>query len=196
MKILFIGNSYTYFNDMPKILERICRENGIELTTDSVVKGGYTLAHFLSLDNEYGVRAHALLSSEKYDFVVLQEQSLRPAYSRETFIKCVGELLPLIGANGATPLLYETWGRANGAQALKERNDTHDGMHAKIKEGYEQAGEKYGVKVVHAGDRLHEAYLRGEAVYNEDGSHPSPLGSEIVAREFFRELFSDAAKTK
>ena len=189
MKILFIGNSYTYFNDMPKTLERICRENGFELTTDSVTKGGYSFAHFLSAENEYGVRVRDLLSREKYDYVVLQEQSLRPAYSRDTFIECLGGLLPLIKENGATPLLYETWGRANGAEALKERNDTHETMHAKIKEGYEQAGEKYGVKVIHAGDRLHEAYLRGEAVYNEDGSHPSPLGSEIVAREFFRELF-------
>ncbi len=28
MKVLFIGNSYTYFNDMPKLFENLSRENG------------------------------------------------------------------------------------------------------------------------------------------------------------------------
>ena len=33
-KILFIGNSYTYFNDMPDIFARICKENGILSSPD------------------------------------------------------------------------------------------------------------------------------------------------------------------
>jgi len=28
MKVLFIGNSYTYFNGMPKLFENLSRENG------------------------------------------------------------------------------------------------------------------------------------------------------------------------
>ena len=51
MKVLFIGNSYTYFYDMPKLFEAICRERGAECDVDSVTAGGYTLEQFVSDDN-------------------------------------------------------------------------------------------------------------------------------------------------
>ena len=40
MKLLFIGNSYTYFNEMPEQLEALMRENGFDVTVHSVTKGG------------------------------------------------------------------------------------------------------------------------------------------------------------
>ena len=190
MKILFIGNSYTYFNDMPKILERICRENDIDLATDSVVKGGYTLAHFLSLDNEYGVRAHALLSSEKYDYVVLQEQSVRPAEHPETFYNSVRELAALIRENGAKLVLYETWARADGSETLDALGWSHDTMREKLKKAYENAAKENNAILVYAGERFDEAYKAGEPVYDPDKSHPSPTGTKIVAEEFFRTLMN------
>ena len=36
MKVLFIGNSYTYFNDLPALFCRICQKNGYEAEADSV----------------------------------------------------------------------------------------------------------------------------------------------------------------
>ena len=48
MKVLFIGNSYTFFYDMPKLFEAECRERGAECDVDSVTAGGYTLEQFLS----------------------------------------------------------------------------------------------------------------------------------------------------
>ena len=40
MKILFIGNSYTYYNDMPALLESLMCENGYDAKIHSVTKGG------------------------------------------------------------------------------------------------------------------------------------------------------------
>ena len=44
MKILFIGNSYTYFNDMPGLFEKECEKNGVTADVDSVTAGGYRLS--------------------------------------------------------------------------------------------------------------------------------------------------------
>lgn len=62
MNILFIGNSYTYFNDMPATLEALAQAAGQDAKVFSVTKGGYTLASLASDDNEHGARVSAMLA--------------------------------------------------------------------------------------------------------------------------------------
>ena len=38
--ILFIGNSFTFVNDLPKMLETLAADTGVTITTSSVLKGG------------------------------------------------------------------------------------------------------------------------------------------------------------
>ena len=189
MRVLFIGNSYTYFNDLPALFKEICEKNGYEVETDSVTAGGYTLAHFVSQNNEYGIRAQELLKTVKYDYVVLQEQSVRPAEHPETFYKSVGELAALVRENGAKTVLYETWARADGSETLAALGWDRETMQEKLKKSYETAAEENGAILVYAGERFSDAYKAGEPVYDPDGSHPSPTGTKIVAEEFFRTLF-------
>lgn len=40
MRVLFIGNSHTYFNDMPQIFAEICRRNGIGTDVTMITHGG------------------------------------------------------------------------------------------------------------------------------------------------------------
>ena len=189
MRVLFIGNSYTYFNDLPALFKDICKKNGYEVETDSVTAGGYTLGQYLLPDNEYGIKARGLLESEKYDYVILQEQSVRPASEPEEFYSAVRELSKLIKKNGATPVLYETWARADGSETLAALGWNRETMQEKLKKSYETAAEENGAILVYAGERFSDAYKAGEPVYDPDGSHPSPTGTKIVAEEFFRTLF-------
>ena len=62
-----------------------------------------------SLD-PYGKKVYEYLSKNKYDVVILQEQSVRPIIDKEKFHEAVRKLYKLIIKNEATPLLYETWG--------------------------------------------------------------------------------------
>ena len=114
MNILFIGNSYTYFNDMPATLEALAQAAGQDAKVFSVTKGGYTLASLASDDNEHGARVSAMLAGEhKFDCIILQEQSVRPAIDRESFFGGIEALLTKIRRDqpGAEVVLYETWGR-------------------------------------------------------------------------------------
>ncbi|MBO4421938.1 MAG: hypothetical protein J5879_00750 [Clostridia bacterium] len=188
IRVLFVGNSYTYYNDLPGLFVSECKNNGIEAEADSVTAGGYTLAHFLSEENEYGVRMRKLLEDNAYDYVVLQEQSVRPALQPDTFLKCAAALMPLIRENGAVPVFYETWARADGSDVLEKAGWNHDTMQSLLRASYEKAAEESGALIVYAGERIHEAYGRGEPVYDDDKSHPSPLGSLIAAKEFCRVL--------
>ena len=152
MRVLFIGNSYTFFNDMPGLFARECGKRGVQCSADSVTSGGYTLAHFVSENNEYGIRVRELLRGERYDYVVLQEQSVRPASHPGTFLKSVRELVPMIRENGASPVLYETWGRADGADVLEENGWDHETMQEKLTEAYEAAAAESGALGLTADD--------------------------------------------
>jgi hypothetical protein len=187
-KILFIGNSYTFFNDMPKIFERICIEHGKDVRADSITCGGYTLSHFVSEENEYGVNMRKMLSECGYTYAVMQEQSIRPANQPETFISSAKKLTGIVRSYGAEPVFYETWARADGSDTLEKFSWTRDEMQSLLRQAYERAAEETGAKLVYAGERVSEAYKNGEAVICDDKSHPTPLGSEIIAEEFYRAL--------
>ena len=188
MKILFIGNSYTYFNDMPALFHAECEKKGAFADVKSVTAGGYMLSQFLSDEDEYGRRVKQLLNDEKFDYVVMQEQSVLPATDKAAFLKSVSELTALIRKNGAKPVLYQTWGRAEGCETLDRLGMTHDGHHEALKRAYEEAAKENGAILVYAGDRFDEAYKKGEQVFDPDGSHPSLPGSQIIAKEFCRVL--------
>lgn len=190
MKILFIGNSYTYYNDMPSLFKRECEKRGVTAEVDSVTAGGYRLSQFLSEEDEYAKKVRQLLDGRKYDYVVIQEQSVYPITETETFLKCASEFDAVIKANGAKTVLYETWGRADGSETLARLGMSHDEMQDRLRASYEAAAKQNGAVLVYAGDRFHEAYREGKDVFDPDGSHPSLPGSLIIAKEFCRVLLN------
>ncbi len=182
MRVLFVGNSYTFFHSMPQTFAAL---RGAEV--DSVTKGGYSLAHYASEENEMGRLFREKLALG-WDVVVLQEQSLRPSETPETFLASLSQLVPMIRSAGAEPVLYETWGRADGNEVLARHGWTHEEMQSRTRDAYERGAAAHGLRVVRAGDRLHEAYRRGEPVYEADGSHPSETGSRVIAEAFAETL--------
>ena len=49
MRILFIGNSHTYFNDMPHLCAELLRAAGKDVEVTMLTRGGETLhGHILS----------------------------------------------------------------------------------------------------------------------------------------------------
>lgn len=112
INVLFIGNSYTFYNNSWDIFKKICLAEGKKVNVDQVTCGGYTLEQMNDPLNEYGAKVAEKLKNNKYDVVFLQEQSLRPAIGDEAlFYDAVRGLTQKIRANGAIPVLYETWGR-------------------------------------------------------------------------------------
>ena len=86
MRILFIGNSYTYFNDLPRIFEKLARYSGVDVTVDSVTRGGWYLHKYLDVENEHAAKLRELASQHRYDICVLQEQSMAPAIGFPVFL--------------------------------------------------------------------------------------------------------------
>ena len=81
MKVLFIGNSYTYYNDMPKIFADLAKENDKNVLVESITRGGKFLHQNLDPnDVQYG-EVCDVINKHDYDVLFLQEQSFLLANS-------------------------------------------------------------------------------------------------------------------
>ena len=70
MRILFIGNSHTYVNDMPEIVARLAKKDGIDCEVAMIAHGGWFLEQHAA---EPETRFNILYGN--YDYVVLQEHA-------------------------------------------------------------------------------------------------------------------------
>src|SRR3989442_11351717 len=73
-RVLFIGNSYTYVNDLPAMFADLARSGGHRVEIGMVAEGGATLS-----DHAGSAATAAKLTAAKRDVVVLQEQSEIPS---------------------------------------------------------------------------------------------------------------------
>ena len=190
--ILFVGNSYTHYNTMPEsIFFPIGSNGGYRFNVTRITKGGWYLIDSANPSDEVGAKVEAAFKNNKYDFVVLQEQSTCPALSPGKFYDGVRAMVEKVRANGATPILYGTWGRKTGHSVLTTNNWTHQSMTWKISAAYEAIGKELGIDVAQAGFAFNDVYTNNANVvdiYDEDLTHPSYAGSYLAAMTIFAKI--------
>lgn len=189
LRVLFVGNSYTYFNKMPHtFFVDEAKAAGYDVESTEITAGGYRLCQYADPENNHGKRLRATIDGQHYDFAVLQEQSLNPIKDEAQFLAGVEGVKALIDADKF--ILYATWGRNDGSPQLEELGLTREEMTEKLSLAYNKAGQIYGMDVAEVG-KAFLAYAENadkDELYNPDKSHPSPLGSNIAAKVIWEEL--------
>ena len=191
MKILFIGNSYTFFNDMPTLLESLARENGKELTADSVTKGGRRLYENLKEGDVNKEQIQMLANTNSYDALILQEQSFLAIVDYESFLEGIRGLITLV--NAKRNILYATWGRKTGSEKLSELGLTSEEMTNKLTEAYISAAKQVNAEISHVGKAFLNISkkLPSLEIYKPDLSHPSYIGSVVAAICHYKTVFGE-----
>ena len=98
MRILMLGNSFIFTNNMPQMLANL---TGAEVVHHT--RGGARLSEQLNPNTKLGGRTQAALQNEKWDYVVLQEMSHGPITAPKSFFSSVAGLCRQIRANGSGP---------------------------------------------------------------------------------------------
>ena len=176
VRILFIGNSYTFFHDLPRTLQAMGLASAPAVAVDvgSALVGGATLERHWEDD---GLRAR--IRDGEWDYVVLQEQSLRPIEDPDAMLLYAGRFAEVIHAAGAKPVLFMSWAR----QSRPASQDSLDRSFLRV------AREIDAIPVpVGAAWKEFQRIEPSHGLYAPDGSHPSPLGSFIAATAFHRAL--------
>lgn len=94
-----LGNSFTFYNEMPKTLAKL---TGAEVIAHT--RGGARLAEQFNQETQMGAETIKALETEKWDFVVMQEMSNGPIVFKESFFNSVNKLCEKIRKAGAIPV--------------------------------------------------------------------------------------------
>jgi hypothetical protein len=184
LRVLFIGNSYTYFNNLGDMVAGIAAAGtGPKIMPTLAVRGGQPLSWHL----ENGP-AMAALKTGTWDYVVLQEHSLlgvatldgKPVIADPSaFHAAAREWARRIRSVGAKPILFMTWARRS---ALPEQ--------ARLSEAYVSIGRELNVDVAPVGEAWSAARTRWLSLdlHIFDESHPTPAGSYLAACVIFSTL--------
>ena len=188
MKILMLGNSYTYFFDMPQILQALLDENCVDAKVDSVTAGGRVL--WQNLDENDALHAEIVEKCKQnaYDALILQEQSSNAMEFYREFLHGVCGCVELV--KPARTVLYATWGRKEGCDLLDEFGWTNQTMTEGLAAAYDAAAKKVGGVSAHVGKcffEIRRAYPEIE-LYDPDLSHPSYAGSCVAALVLYKKL--------
>lgn len=175
MRILMLGNSFTFTNDMPQTLAAL---TGAEVVHHT--RGGARLSEQLNPKTELGRRTLAALSDERWDYVTLQEMSHGPITAPESFFSSVERLCALIRDNGAVPVLYASWAYQRGGKELAAKGWDYDEMARQLSQAYSRAARENGALLADVGQRFY-ALTGVRELYAPDGVHPNEEGSRLAA---------------
>lgn len=181
LRILFVGNSHTFFNDMPAAVASMAREQGFDCDVTMIAHGGWFLAQHV---DEPEVRFNILHGN--YDYVVLQEHS-HPFGPEEKLYDAVRALNKWIQEAGSVPVIYATW-------AKKVEESEQERMNA----AHERIAEEIGAVLAPVGQNwwTYKNSNPDIEMYYKDGAHASESGSEFAAKVIWESIQEDIKNRK
>lgn len=188
--ILFLGNSYTYTQDVPGLLNSVANSKGKTLFIDQYTPGGKQLSQHYS-----DATSLQKINSHQWDYVVLQEQSQMPLINGNTVANYAQKIVleQIKPNNSCTEVItYMTWAREAGNSWLTQINYTHEQMATYYENFYEDLWKYVPGRVSPVGKAFHEATRQGIDVYSSDGSHQNQTGSYIAALVFYATIYKES----
>jgi len=166
--VLFVGNSLSYWNDMPAMVQALGASAGIALDVQIVGKPNFSLE-----DHWADGEALAAIARGGWDVVILQQGPSALAASRVNLLQWADSFNVRIRAIGARPALYQVW--PAGA-------DLATNFNASL-ESYRLAAVQVNGQLLPAGGAWQRVWATTPSLglYGPDQFHPSWLGSYVAA---------------
>ena len=169
MKLLFIGNSHTYYNAMPQIVQELFAAVGQKVHVTMLTVGGKNLAYHAASHNAlFNIRYGG------YDAVIVQEKAT--GFEPGAFRDGAKLLKEMADAVGSAFYLYMPWAARDSRNLQNDMTDV-----------YQQFCRANGCFFAPAGEVFGRLLLSQSAdlLYREDGNHATPLGSYAAATTIF-----------
>ncbi len=176
MRVLFIGNSLTYTNDLPAMVQTIAEAAGHTLAQGSVV------APNVSLEDHWRSGVENTIRVVEADVVVMQQGPSSLPANQEYLRVWTETLAPVIREAGGQPAMYMVWPEVTRGAAFDA-----------VYPSYRSAAAAVGGLFIPAGQAWRHAWAEdpGLRFYGSDGFHPTQLGSVVAALTIFRVVFKE-----
>lgn len=199
-RVLFVGNSYTGSNDLPNLTRNLAMSYGDTFEVADRAPGGYTFSNHCSSPDFFDQ-----IRNGNFDAVILQEQSQLPSFPQsQVESQCFPYAKQIVDSiravNPKTRIVfYSTWGRQNGdAQNCASWPPvcSFQGMNELLRQRYIQMAKDNSCRVAPVTSVWRD--LRDStqlSLYEPDGSHPSAVGSLVIAGVIYSTLFDKPLST-
>lgn len=176
LRVLFVGNSLTYFNELPQMVQTIAEATGHSLAVAEVAFPNF------SLEDHWNTGVASAIQGASADVVVMQ-QGPSSLPDNQTYLRVWTDTLSrAIRDAGGRPALFMVW-------------PSHDrlGFMSDVRESYSRAAEAVDGIFIPAGQSWVRAWEKDETLtlYDFDNFHPSALGSAVAALTIFSVLFEE-----
>lgn len=174
LSILFVGNSLTYTNYLPKLVEKAAKKQGLNLQTEMIAKPDYAL-----IDHWNDGIVQKLISTKKFDLVIIQQGPSSQDFGKEILIEYGKKFKKLCEENNAELAYFMVW-------PSREYYHTFDGV---IK-NHKEAAEINQALIFPVGEvwKKHFEATDNFEYYGPDRFHPSKKGSQAAAEIIAQEL--------
>lgn len=183
-KVLFMGNSFTYFNNSLHYHVEKLRRHALKPEAfaeynfrAATIAGGYWFEHQASLNS--------LTENKAWDVVVLQGHS-REAIDEDkrlTFQASLAQSIALLKKRGAKPMLFMTWAYKHSPEMITE-----------LEQQYTDIANDLNVVLVPVGSAFDRSLdARPDILLHaQDGIHPSREGTYLAACVFYTVLYGQS----
>ncbi len=172
MKILFIGNSHTYMNDMPELVRQMIEKaTGDRCEIFMLAYSGRSLKWHIE-EEYFSVRFNVLHG--RYDYCVIQEQA-HPMPPKEDTSNSIERIVNLCNQANTIPIIFETWAEKSKPENQSEMNHRYRNISKELRVKLAPIGEVWcrvdsGIKDLQDAD-----------LYFRDGAHASYIGDYLIA---------------
>lgn len=210
--VLFFGNSFTAYNDLPSIVADIAVADGhVRPNVFSQTTFGWTLSDHLNklaADGANNIIVHSLPVGGSWDDVVVQDLSTRPASvtaapvsgdpsgfraDAAALFKKVHDQSP-----SAKDVLFETWARGPANPFYPGSYPNPNAMQTDVLAQYDgaawDANHAYGASTAvaaHVGEAWRRENFAADLYNGPDEYHPSAKGSVLAGLVIYRAIYHD-----
>ncbi|USG59530.1 hypothetical protein NBZ79_10050 [Sneathiella marina] len=194
-RVLFIGNSLTYTNDLPKMISEIADTGERKMDYQSITPGGSRL-----IQHAQNKKVLDELMEGTWDFIVLQEQSQYPGFAEKQLKKYVyapaKKLVELARKSNPSAVIvfYMTMARKKGDPGnahISSDLNSYGGMQKRVNRAYLRLAKINKSDVAPVGEAWEFFRLKhpGIEIYSDD-IHPNVIGTYLAACVFYSTFFA------
>jgi hypothetical protein len=179
LTVMFVGNSLTYTNDLPGLVETVAEAAGYAVETISIAGPNY------GLGDHWFAGAPRSIREQRPDVVVFQQGPSTLAESRAYLVEWTDSLSRVAREVGARPAMLMVW-----------PPDDPDDSFGAVYASYLAAADAVDGTFIPAGMAWVEVRKSDStlALYGPDGFHPGPLGSVVAAMTIVETLFQGSVQ--
>ena len=172
--ILFVGNSLTYTNNMPQIIEYLGKQNGVVIKTESICLPNYAIIDHINDGN-----LQKLLNKKQFDYLLIQQGPSSQEEGRRMLVEDGAKMKALANKHNIKLGYFMVWPSVKYYFTFN-----------KVIENHEVAAKKNNALLFPVG-KIWKAYNANEELenlYSFDNFHPSKTGSFLAALTIFHKL--------